>query len=224
MVPSPDDLTFMIYVAPMILLSLTLHEFAHARTALAFGDPTAKSLGRTSLNPLVHLDPIGTLCMALVGFGWAKPVPVNPLNLEPRRFGDIATSIAGPLSNVGLALLCIFGTKLYLTHYGWLLENLGEAGADVFWYNLRFGIYANLGLAIFNMLPLFPLDGHHIVREILPPDRQGDFMQWQMQYGRVALLVVIALPALLPEGSPAWASPIRYFHSFVTDTVLNWLE
>ncbi len=224
MVPSVEDLTFILYVAPMILLSLTLHEFAHARTALAFGDPTAKSLGRTSLNPLVHLDPIGTLCMALVGFGWAKPVPVNPLNLEPRRFGDIATSIAGPLSNVGLALLCILFSKLYLSHYGWLTENLGDAGSDVLWYNLRFGIYANFGLAIFNMLPLFPLDGHHIVREILPPDRQGDFMQWQMQYGRVALLVVIAFPALLPDGSPAWADPIRYFHGYVTDTVLGWLE
>ena len=89
----------LILVAPPLLLSLTVHEFAHARTALAFGDPTAKAMGRVSLNPLVHLDPIGTIVLLVTrAFGWAKPVPINPANLHPRRLGDIAVSAAGPAS------------------------------------------------------------------------------------------------------------------------------
>src|ERR1035437_8633090 len=96
---------------PLLIFSLVVHECAHARTALAFGDPTAKNMGRITLNPLPHLDFMGTLCLIFSGFiGWAKPVPVNPYNLHPRRLGDIAVSFAGPASNLSLAL--IFGLIL----------------------------------------------------------------------------------------------------------------
>ena len=101
-----------VFIAVPVLLSLSVHEFAHARTALSFGDPTAKAMGRCTLNPLVHLHPIGTLMILFAGFGFAKPVPVNVGNLHPRRLGSIAVSAAGPLSNLALAVMCAGGLRL----------------------------------------------------------------------------------------------------------------
>lgn len=180
-----------------IILSLSVHEFAHARTALAFGDPTAKSLGRCTLNPLAHLDPIGTIMMFLVGFGWAKPVPVNMGNLHPPRMGNLAVSAAGPLSNLGLAIVCAAALRV-LVAAGVTVDGTGEfIATDLVAFLLTYLLFVNLVLCVFNLLPLFPLDGHHIARETLPAGSRAGYMQWQHQYGRWLLMALIIAPMLL---------------------------
>ncbi len=183
-----------------LMFSLTVHEFAHARTALAFGDPTAKSMGRVSLNPLVHLDPLGTIVLIVTrGFGWAKPVPVNPNNLYPRRLGNIMVSLAGPASNLCLAIVAVVIMKVLMA--------ILPAGQEATWqgpvFEMLFWLMiANIALCTFNLFPLFPLDGHHILRELLPPAKQADFMHWQIHYGRYILAGMILIPVLLKMPSP----------------------
>jgi len=178
-----------IALIPPLLLSLTLHEFAHARVALAFGDPTARNMGRVSLNPLVHLDPVGTIALLLVGFGWARPVPVNPFNLHPRRLGDMMVSLAGPAMNLALAFAA-----------GGVLRILSATGASVspvVWTMLETTMVINVILCVFNLIPLYPLDGHHIVRELLPWRTQDRFMRWQLQYGMYGLMILLVVPRML---------------------------
>lgn len=145
---------------PIVLLALTLHEFAHAYSAYRLGDPTAFRMGRCTLNPLAHLDPLGTLCLMFAPIGWAKPVPVNPLNLSSPRRDDIIISAAGPLTNLALALAFAAAHRLYF-RVGYAPGDSGPAfvGGIVF---LLTGIRVNVGLAIFNLLPVFPLDGFHV--------------------------------------------------------------
>ncbi len=194
-----DDPMILLISAPPLLLSLVIHEFAHARTALAFGDPTAKHMGRLTLNPLAHLDPIGTLAIIFVGFGWARPVPVNPVNLEPRRVGDIMVSLAGPASNFMLALIAAGLGRLLLSD--WMPEISGKFPKAM--EDLLFRVMAvNVLLCAFNMIPLFPLDGHHILREQMRPDRQRHFMDWQLKYGRFVLLGLIFLPRFVFSRTP----------------------
>ena len=190
----------LLVMAVPLLLSLTVHEFAHARVALAFGDPTAKSYGRVTLNPLAHLDPIGTLAIFLVGFGWAKPVPVNPANLHPRRLGDIMVSVAGPLSNLALAVLSGAGLRVLL-----LAGDPEWPVYDSAFMLLFYTMAVNLVLCIFNLIPLFPVDGHHILRESLPVHMRAGFMQWQVRYGQILLLALIFVPRLLNRPGPIQA-------------------
>ncbi len=184
-----------ILLAPGLLLSLTVHEYAHARTALAFGDPTAKHMGRVSLNPLRHLDPIGTIVLFLTRFvGWAKPVPVNPNNLHPRRLGDIMVSLAGPLSNLVLAVVMGILLKLWLTvGWQWMGYTLYQTAAKM----LLTTMLVNVALCMFNLLPLFPLDGHHIMRELLPEHMQRGFMEWQARFGVIVLMGLLFGPRLV---------------------------
>ena len=153
----PDFLHTLVIYGPVILFSLTVHEFFHAWTAYRLGDSTAARLGRMSLNPLVHLDLYGTIFMVVSGFriGWAKPVPVNLLNLRNPRRDDIWISAAGPLSNFGIAIIAS------------MVFRLGE-WPPVAQELLFAAVTINVGLALFNLLPLFPLDGSHIVRNMLP--------------------------------------------------------
>jgi Zn-dependent protease len=148
--------------APAILFSLTVHEFFHAYIAYRFGDNTAKDMGRLTLNPLAHLDLFGTLMMFLSGFrfGWAKPVPINPYNLRNPRKADLWISAAGPFSNLGLGL--IFGLLFRFAHTGSINLPLGIIQF------LSLAVRINISLAFFNLIPLFPLDGSHILRSLLP--------------------------------------------------------
>lgn len=195
---NPETVYLAVIIVAM-LVSLTVHEVAHARTALAFGDPTAKLMGRVSFNPLRHLDRWGTVAMIVsawagYGFGWAKPVPVNPANLHPPRLGDIMVSLAGPLSNLGLAAVAGL-TLRAITAYepAWLVG----ANGDLVTTGIRTFLRLNLALCLFNLLPLFPLDGHHIQREILPTAWKEGFMQWQMRFGQFLLLGLIFLPPFI---------------------------
>lgn len=216
---SPDDLYRLLLLMPPLLLSLVVHEFAHARTALAFGDRTAQSQGRCTLNPLAHLDPIGTLVLVVTQFiGWARPVPVNPNNLHPQRLGDAAVSLAGPLSNLCLAILVGIALKIMYAMVG-PPESSVVRGAYMI---LGVTMLANIGLFMFNLIPLFPLDGHHIVREALPTvDQRMDYMRWQVQYGMYVLAALIFLPAVLGIvlGREVF-SPIRWLYGRVAGLIL----
>ncbi len=187
----------MLYLIVSVLLSLMLHEVAHGYVAYRCGDPTAKMMGRLSLNPLKHLDPIGTACMFLLGFGWAKPVPVNPRNFRNYRRDDLMVSVAGIITNLTLFLVATalavglngllwkqevidyYGAKTLLSSdglaYGILLTGQGSQVQDLMrtpWlqYVQRFLLLfasINLGLGVFNLLPLPPLDGFHVFNDIL---------------------------------------------------------
>ncbi len=191
---SPEGLKLLPLLVPPLLLSLTLHEFAHARIALLFGDPTALRAGRVTLNPLKHLDPIGTLMLLFVGFGWARPVPVNPFNLHPRRAGEILVSLAGPLTNLCLAILAGCLLRVYLTA---VAAGAPAGPVELIVQVLLITLAVNVCLFTFNLLPIFPLDGHHILRELLPPGTKANFMAWQMRYGPMLLIALLAGPGLL---------------------------
>lgn len=171
-----------------ILISLILHECAHGYIAYRCGDPTAKMLGRLSLDPRKHLDPIGTLCMLVLGIGWAKPVPVNPRNFRSYRRDDFLVSIAGIVTNLVLFLL---STALLVGMFRFQ-NNAVVAYINQFLYMLS---SINLSLALFNLLPIPPLDGHHLVNDTL--------LRGRLQLGREQLmfcqliLVAICMTGLL---------------------------
>ena len=165
-----------------------MHEFFHAWSALKFGDPTAYKMGRLTLNPLAHLDIMGTavlfftLLFSPFMFGWAKPVPVNPMNFRNIRVADFWVSAAGPLSNLGLGF--IFGSIFRIaTAYG-LDHN------SAFAMFLYYSVLINVCLAFFNLIPLFPLDGSHMLRSILPPSAEVTLDRIQ-QFSPFILMILI---------------------------------
>ena len=163
----------MILMTPVVLFSLTVHEYSHGRVALMLGDNTAQRLGRLSFNPLRHLDIMGVLFFYFVGFGWAKPVPVDWRNYENPHRDMMYVAIAGPLANIAMAVGCSFFIRLISPEFSYLFVILA------------YGIWINVALAIFNMLPLFPLDGasvlkgmvpHHIAEKLTGLDKFGAFL------------------------------------------------
>ena len=172
-----------LYMLPGILIGLTVHEWAHAYAAYRLGDPTAKNLGRMTLNPLAHFDPIGILCLLIVGFGWAKPVPVNPRNFKNYKRDDIIVSLAGIITNLITAFLFSF---VYVA--GILKWGLGTNEA----FLTIFGsiITINLALAIFNLIPIYPLDGSHVLEALLIRKIPRFFM-FLRQYGQWILLALL---------------------------------
>ena len=162
-----------IVIIPALLVAITIHEFAHAAMADRLGDPTPRLMGRLTLNPLAHLDPIGTLMLLIFHFGWGKPVPIDPFNLRnPRR--DLALiSLAGPASNLILAVLLSI-----------LIRLIGPIGL------IRPIISLNIILAIFNLLPIYPLDGFKIISGILPPEQACQWEELQ-SFGPLILFLLI---------------------------------
>ncbi len=173
-------------IAAILLLALPIHEYAHAATAVALGDDTPRRQGRLTLNPLAHLDIFGSLLILLVGFGWAKPVQWNPANIGvDRRLGSILVALAGPVSNLVMALLSAAVLGFIDLNNGMLLQFL------------VFFLQINVLLFVFNMIPIPPLDGSHVLFALLPGNMQR--LRWQIQqYGfLILLLLVYAVPGLI---------------------------
>lgn len=187
-----DPLGGTIYIlsyAAAILIALILHEWAHGYVAYRCGDPTAKMMGRLSLNPAHHLDPVGTVCMVLFGIGWAKPVPVNPRNFRNYRWDDFKVSIAGIAMNLTLFLL---STALLV-----VMENhVRYSEVMQYIYNFIYLLSSiNLSLAIFNLLPIPPLDGYHLFNDLLLKGKLQLTAQ-QFQITQI-VLILICLSGLL---------------------------
>lgn len=161
------DPYWLILRIPVFLISLSLHEFAHAKVADMLGDKTPRFAGRLTLNPRAHIDPFGFIAFFLAGFGWARPVPVNPYNFKGKyRQGFLLVGIAGPLSNIllaGIFALLIHG----LAMQPMVLYSLGNT-AQVVVHFLLLMVYSNISLAVFNLLPLPPLDGSRVLAGIVP--------------------------------------------------------
>jgi Zn-dependent protease len=186
------SILFFILIVLIFLFSIVFHEVSHGWVAYALGDPTAKYEGRLTLNPLKHLDPIGSVLLpgvliltsiAFGGgiiFGWAKPVPINPYNFRDQKYGQAKVALAGPLANIVLAL--VFGLSLRFLPFLSSLPNIFL----VFSYIVQI----NILLAIFNLLPIPPLDGSHILFTFLPPSYQ-EFRIVLAQYGFLVLLFII---------------------------------
>lgn len=157
----------------VLLTAFPIHECAHALSAHWLGDDTAKDQGRITLNPLRHLDLFGTIFMLFAGFGWAKPVPINPNNFKNRKVGMAVSSLAGPLSNLILSYISIILCKILI--YNSAGNTYLDALADVFWYST----ILNVGLAVFNLLPIPPLDGSRIFNLVLPEKIYFKIMKYE---------------------------------------------
>lgn len=196
-----DYIQRLVILVPSVIISLTVHEFAHAWAAMRMGDPTAKMLGRLTLNPLKHLDPLGTIMLFFSGlFGWAKPVPVNPRNFRDYKRGEIVVSAAGPVSNLILAVLC----AVILQVMDWAAPTFGVALPWLFkplFMMVHVGVIINISMAVFNILPIPPLDGSHILAVVLPPRSARSFAQIQ-PYGFIILMIFIASGAFSNVFSP----------------------
>lgn len=189
---SPDGLRRLIITIPCVLITLTFHEFAHGITAKKLGDNTAASLGRLTLNPLKHLDLIGTICMIIFGFGWAKPVPIRPRNFKNPRTGMAITAAAGPLMNLLLALISAFIAELcanlFLLHPAQTELALSVQMTTID-FILTFHIL-NVALALFNLIPLPPLDGSRIAYIFLPTKWYFGVMKYE-QYIKIGFLALL---------------------------------
>ena len=169
------DLKRIVALAPILLYSITIHEFFHAWAAMKLGDLTAFREGRVTLNPLRHLDPMGTIAFLLIGFGWGKPVPVNPYNLRNPRRDDVIVSLAGPASNMFSALIFagLFRLAFKLTTSETIGPDLGKSAVEFFFL----ATHVSVVLCIFNLLPIPPLDGSHVLEAILPAEGRRWFRQ-----------------------------------------------
>tara|TARA_Y100000758_G_scaffold152351_1_gene108142 strand:- start:1675 stop:2310 length:636 start_codon:yes stop_codon:yes gene_type:complete len=188
------DIGQSLIILAVLLFSLTVHEMAHALTADWYGDPTARRLGRISLNPAVHVDPVGTIMLPLLGllaggfvFGWAKPVPVNPANLKNHRRDFLVIAAAGPASNI---LMAIVASQLLGLVPGGLGASEGVPGVlATFGFAM---VQLNLLLAVFNMLPVPPLDGGNVLAGVLPEAIAASYDRLVRPYGFVILIVLMA--------------------------------
>lgn len=173
---------------PGFLFAITIHEFSHGYIAYRRGDPTAQQMGRLTLNPLAHLDIFGSLMLVFVGFGWARPVPVNPYNLRDPKRDMMWVSFAGPASNLLSAFLFGLVVRIYIYTAGAL--DLQNPFVSVILSMLIFAVHINIILAVFNMLPIPPLDGSKILFGLLPPQR-GSFYYGMERYGPLVLVAII---------------------------------
>ncbi len=190
----------LLYITAILLLALPLHEFAHAWVAYRFGDTTAKDQGRLSLNPFRHLDPLGSLMMYVAHFGWAKPVPVDARNFRQKRLGMLLVALAGPFSNLLLAFvsMMIIGLLTKLTLVGVITVGAGwgttvlRSAFDL----LGMLVQINILLAIFNLLPVPPLDGSRVLSSFLPDRWMIRLASMERWIGLAFLLIVIVLPRI----------------------------
>lgn len=206
-----------LYILPILLFSVVIHEISHGYMALRLGDTTAKDMGRLTLNPIPHIDPIGSILVPLMSLliagrifiAWAKPVPVNPLNYAQVRRGDILVAVVGPFSNIALAFVCSCITILV----SFLASMVGAGSTPVLGDFLSFlfkmfygGVYMNIVLAVFNLIPIPPLDGSHVVASLLP-DNVSE------QYRRIGFFGIFLILILMR------IEPFRIVFNWVIETL-----
>ncbi|MBY0596122.1 site-2 protease family protein [Bacillus bingmayongensis] len=178
-------------VAMAIIIALSVHEFAHAYVAYKFGDDTAKRQGRLTLSPMAHLDPIGMIAVLIIGFGWARPVPVNPYNFKKPRLAGVLVSIAGPISNLILATIglilfvCLHNFQIFTMIPVAVLTTLNEF--------FTIFIFLNIALFVFNLLPIPPLDGYRVIEDLAPANVRAKMTQYE-KYGAIVLLILVITP------------------------------
>ena len=176
-----------------IIVSLSVHEWAHAFAAHLNGDDTARNMGRMTLNPIAHIDPRGLIFLLLIGFGWAKPVPVNPRNYKNYRLGEFTVSFAGIFMNLVLALLAALAHVLYAFI---VLRKGGEPSMNLVMFFDIFGVL-NCALAVFNLIPVFPLDGSHIFELIFGKLVGAKVLNWIHRNGMFILYGILLLSVVL---------------------------
>jgi Zn-dependent protease len=196
----------MIFRIPALLIALTIHEYAHARVAVAFGDPTPRIMGRLTLNPVAHLDPLGLIMLWIFRFGWAKPVPINPNNFANWKSGMIWVSLAGPLANILVAFITAILFSLLVK-----LDLLSSVAAKI----ISFTYMYNIVFAIFNLIPLPPLDGSKVLSTLLP----GHQSSWFDQIEPYAPFILMGLIYLGVIG--AIINPLEKGLSFVIQGIVS---
>ncbi len=184
---SIDFLYWVLLAVPSILVASTVHEYSHGLAAFKLGDPTAKAEGRLTLNPLAHIDPVGAICMVLFKFGWSKPVPINEYNFEKRELYTAFAALAGPVSNIILLLITALINLIF--------SPVGFLSALLFTFAT-----INIALAVFNLIPIPPLDGHKIVRAFLPKNIR---YYWDNLEKYSIILIVIMIFPFFSSGSIA---------------------
>jgi Zn-dependent protease len=202
-------LSRLILQIPALLVAVTVHEVAHGLVADRLGDPTARRLGRITLNPLPHIDPLGALAFVLAGFGWAKPVPVNAQNLRHPVRDMACVAVAGPLANFAAAFVALVGARL-LGHIGSALPVVSEPLAGVLFWTYVF----NLALGIFNLIPLPPLDGGHFLPYFLPR-ASWTFLRQLEQVGPLLLMLLVLTGATRYFVQPVFSVVSGFYLSVV---------
>ena len=203
----------MLLSIPVALIALSVHETAHGYVAYKLGDPTAYNYGRLSLNPIKHIDPIGFACMILVGFGWAKPVPVNTRYFKKPKRDMALTGAAGPISNLLLALM--FALLLRIELEILMRVSLSAFASQALWWLqifLTLGIRLNIALAVFNLIPIPPFDGSRIFLSLLPTETYFKIMRYE-KYLYIALMVALLLGLL--------DAPLDIVTNWFTDIIVN---
>lgn len=198
-----DRLQGFLYMLPAFVIALSVHEWAHAYTAYKAGDMTAYSMGRMTLNPLKHIDPIGLLMVALVGFGWARAVPVNPRNFRNPKKDNIMVSLAGIIANISLALLSVLVVDAVFKISGLSDLHLKAAWSYIFVFDNKIAnilmyfmssfVIINITLAVFNLLPIPPLDGSHLLEGFILRNFGPSALMTLNRYGMMILIIVLLI-------------------------------
>lgn len=198
-----------LYYLPGVFIGLSFHEYAHGLAAYLMGDNTAKDAGRLTIDPRSHIDILGFFTLLVAGFGWAKPVPINPWNFKKRRSGTIIVSLAGPIMNLFLAFITLFFVFSFEI-FGWNNQIMYEIVKDIF--------YVNISLFVFNLLPIPPLDGSKILASVLPPKLEEKFYAVE-KYSYLILIMLLVTKTLNYILDPLFRGTIYIIQSLVINII-----